>query len=201
MAEIMKRAIAYKVRIGDILKEEPVFDGERFIYVPYDDKQLIRVNVVANIVDKYEGESEKKYLNFTIDDASSQIKLKIFGEEVDRFKDLTQGDTVVIIGTLRFYNNEIYINPEIIKKKEPPYLLVRKLELEKLRTPDKKEIIDLRDKIIEMIKKEDDNGGIEVNNIVMELKNDPEVINKEVAKLLEEGMIYEPRPGKIRILG
>lgn len=201
MAEMMKRAVAYKVRIGDILKEEPIFDGERFLHVPFDDKQLVRVNVVANIVDKYEGEGEKKYLNFTIDDASSQIKLKIFGDDVNRFKDLTQGDTVVVIGILRFYNNEIYINPEIIKKLEPPYLLVRKLELEKTRKIDKEEIIDLRGKIIEMIKKGDDSGGIEVNNIVMELKNDPEVINKEIAKLLEEGFIYEPRPGKIRILG
>jgi len=33
------------------------------------------------------------------------------------------------------------------------------------------------------------------------LKNEPEIINKEISKLLEEGFIYEPRPGKIRILG
>jgi len=201
MAEIMKRAIAHKVKIGDVVNGNAQFDGDRFLYIDHNGAQLIRVNIVANIIDKYEGESEKKYMNFTIDDASSQIKLKIFGEDVARFQNLSQGDTVTIIGTLRFYNNEIYINPEIIKKINTSYLLVRKLELEKNVVVDKKEVFELRDKIIEMIKKEDDSGGIEVNNIVMELKNDPELINKEIAKLLEEGMIYEPRPGKIRILG
>jgi len=201
MAEMMKRAIAYKVRISNIMKEDPVFDADRFLYVPYGDKQLIRVNVVANIIDKYESEGEKKYINFTIDDASSQMQIKVFGDDVARFQNLNQGDTIVVIGTLRFYNNEVYINPEIIKKIDPSYLLVRKLELDKNKTIDKKEILNLRDKIIEMIKKEDDNGGIEVNKIVMELKNEPEIINKEISKLLEEGFIYEPRPGKIRILG
>ena len=29
----------------------------------------------------------------------------------------------------------------------------------------------------------------------------PEVINSEIKRLLEEGIIFEPRPGKIRWLG
>ncbi|MEM3405747.1 MAG: OB-fold nucleic acid binding domain-containing protein [Candidatus Pacearchaeota archaeon] len=201
MTEIIKRAIAYKVRISDILKEKPILDGEKFLYVPFDGKQLIRVNVVANIIDKFESESEeKKYLSFTIDDASSQIRLKIFGNDIEKFKEFSTGDTIVVIGTLRYFNNEIYIIPEIIKKKEPSYLLIRKLELEKTRKIDKKEILDLREKILEMIKNEDDNGGIDLDKIILEIKNDPETINKEIIKLLEEGIIYEPRPGKVRIL-
>jgi RecG-like helicase len=211
MVEIQKRATAYKLKIGDIVRGNSKFDGDRFVCLTIEDKDVFRVNVVANIVDKYFSEgsaateentvAKKAYLVLTIDDASAQIKLKLFGDEAMKFKELSQGDTITVIGTLRFYNSEVYINPEIIKKTEPAYLLVRKLELEKNKPIDKKEAVELRDKIIEMIKREDDNGGVEIDKIMMELKNDPELINGEVAKLLEEGMIYEPRPGKIRILG
>ena len=29
----------------------------------------------------------------------------------------------------------------------------------------------------------------------------PEIINQEIQKMLEEGIIFEPRPGKLRWLG
>jgi len=29
----------------------------------------------------------------------------------------------------------------------------------------------------------------------------PKIINQEIQKLLEEGIIFEPRPGKVRYLG
>ena len=35
----------------------------------------------------------------------------------------------------------------------------------------------------------------------MDLHEAPEIINQEIKKLLEEGMAYEPRPGKLRFLG
>ena len=59
----------------------------------------------------------------------------------------------------------------------------------------------VKDQIIDMIKQEEENGGIDVDKIVMEIKATPEIINHEIKKLLEEGAAYEPRPGKIRYLG
>jgi hypothetical protein len=29
----------------------------------------------------------------------------------------------------------------------------------------------------------------------------PEIINQEIQKMIEEGMVFEPRPGKVRYLG
>jgi DNA-binding transcriptional ArsR family regulator len=36
----------------------------------------------------------------------------------------------------------------------------------------------------------------------MKLKQaNPQIISQEIKKLLEEGIIYEPRPGRVRYLG
>ena len=201
--EQIKRQIAYKFRIGDVLRGKPVLDNERFSFLELGDKQIIRVNIVANIIDKFMSESEKKYLTFTIDDASGQIRIKIFGDETDKYLDLSQGNTVMVIGTLRFFNNELYINPEIIKIKEPLYLLVRKLELQSQQEVkvDKEEVKAIKDQIIEMIKAGEKEGGIDTDKIIMSLKASPDIINQEIQKMLEDGIAYEPRPGKIRFLG
>lgn len=199
----MQRATAYKLRIGDITRGKPILDGEKFKYLELDNRQIVRASIVANIIERYEGQGEKKYLSFTIDDASGQIRLKIFGEDVEKYKEIAQGNTVVVVGLVRFYNNEVYIAPDLIRIQDPRYLLVRKLELEKdiPKEVKKEEFIEARDKIIEMIKKAEDMGGLETDKLVMELKFSPEIINKEIQKLLEEGLAYEPRPGKIRYLG
>ena len=206
MPEIMKRQTAYKMRIGDLLKGKPIIeqgDIARFKFLELGNRQIIRVNIVANIVDKYSSEGEKKYLSLTIDDASGQITVRAFGDDVKRFSEILQGNTVLVIGTLRFFNNEIYIAPEIIKHADPKYLLVRKLELdkEKPKITNKEEILAIKDQIIEMIKNYEEQGGIETEKIILDLKASPEIINQEITKLLEEGLIYEPRPGKIRYLG
>jgi len=198
-----KRRIAYKLRVGDILSGEPVIVEERLQHLEFNGKEVVRVNLIANIVDKYIQEGERRYATLTLDDGSGQIKLKFFGEDVDKVNDMQQGDTILCIGLLRSWNNEIYITPEILKKKEPSFLLVRKLEIEAdaPKTLDSGQIAELKDKILNMIKEAEDSGGADIDKIVMELKEPPEVINSEIKKLLEDGMAYEPRPGKLRYLG
>ena len=202
-----KRHIAFKLRIGDILIGKPVMDQERFSFLELGDKKIIRVNLVGNIVDKYESEGESQYASLTLDDGSGQIKLKIFGDDVARFKNVAQGQTVLTIGVLRVYNGETYVSPEIIKELDPKYLLVRKLENEKDKTQtappiEKNQMTAVKDQILEMIKTSEADGGIEVDNLIMKLRDvSPEIINQEVKKMLEEGIIFEPRPGKVRWLG
>ena len=91
----------------------------------------------------------------------------------------------------------------IIKKKQPEYLLLRKLEndSQKPTITDKKEITELKDKLINIIKREEANGGADINKLIEELNAKQETVNQEIRKLLEEGTIYEPRPGKVRYLG
>lgn len=198
-----KRNIAYKIKIGTISTGKPVIDGERFKFLELEDKQLVRVNIIANVTDKYIQEGEKKFASITLDDASGQIKVKTFGDDVEKFTPLNQGDTVILIGLLRMWNNEIYITPEIIKKKDPSFLLIRKLEIEKdlPKTLPKTELLALKDKMVNMIKEAEKDQGIDIEKIILELKEPPEVINNEIKKILEDGIAYEPRPGKLRYLG
>jgi len=205
--EQFKRNVAYKLRINDLLIGKPIFDQEKFSFLELGNKKIIRVNLVANIIEKYESEGEKKYSFFTIDDGSGQIKLKAFGEDANRFKSHSQGETVLVIGVLRHWNNETYISPEIMKEQEPKYLLLRKLELEKQQSKnavpvEKNKIGMVKDKILEKIKEAEAIGGIEIDKIIMSLKDiSPDIINQEIRKFLEEGIIFEPRPGKVRYLG
>lgn len=208
--EQFKRNVAYKLRIGDLLIGKPILDRERFSFLELGNQKVIRINLVGNIVDKYESEGESKYLSLTLDDGSGQIKLKCFGDDSDKFRNISQGQTIVIIGLLRVYNNELYISPEIIKEIDVKYLLVRKLEIEKERNKNadvnapvqKGQINSARDRILEMIKSSEDNGGVETDSIITNLREvSPAVINQEIKRLLEEGIIFEPRPGKLRWLG
>lgn len=213
MPEQFKREIAYKLRIGDLLKAKIILDesGEnpnpRLQFVELGDKKILRVNIIANVIDKFESEGERRFASITLDDGSGQIRARLFGEEIQKFQDLMQGDTIMMIGILKSFNEELYILPNIIRKTNPKYLLVRKLEIEKsfpkpLTQEQKQEVKALRDEVIEMIKNAESNEGIDKEEIIIKLKNSrPELINQEIQKLLEEGIIYEPRPGRVRYLG
>lgn len=204
-----KRNVAYKLRVGDILVGKPVIVEERFSFLELGDKKIVRVNVVGNIVDKYESSGESKYIFLKLDDGSGQISLKVFGDDVDKLRNYNQGDTVVVIGVLRHWNNETYLQPEIVKVNDPKYLLVRKLEVEKERSKsssgipvEKNQIMALKDKILDRIKSSEEEGGVEVDKLIIEIRDSsPELINQEVKKMIEEGIIFEPRPGKVRYLG
>lgn len=215
-----KRHIAYKFRIGDILSGNPVINNERFSFLDLEDKKVIRVNVVGSIVDRYENEGEKNYAFLTLDDGSGQIKLKSFGDEIEKVKNVSHGQTIIVIGFLRYFNNEIYISPEIVNEQDSRYLVLRKIELERQKSGQEagknsnlpeakisnenqiKEVEkNLKDKIIELIKNSESEGGIDTEKLISSLNESQETINQEIQKLLEEGIIFEPRPGKIRWLG
>jgi hypothetical protein len=202
ITEQRKRNIAYKLRIGDILKGKAMTDEGKFLFLELGDKKVVRINILANCVDKFIQEGEKKYGSLTIDDASGQIRLKAFGEDIEILKNVLQGDTLQVIGNVREWNNELYLIPEVVKKVDPRWLLVRKLEIQNLRkdiplTKDSP----LKDLIMDKIKKAEVDGGIDVDVIIMDVEASPVSINGEIKKLLEEGQIYEPRPGRLRYLG
>jgi RecG-like helicase len=209
MPEQRKRNIAYKLKVGDILRGKPILDesqNNRFNFLELGDKRIVRVNVIANVIDKFVASGQTKFANITLDDASGQITARVFGDDINLFENKSEGDTIRVIGVLRYYNEEVYILPEIIKKLDPRYLLVRKLELEKNQPKkeiNKNEIRAVKDQILDMIKKaeQQENEGVDTEKLVMEIKAEPELINQEIKKLLEEGRIYEPKPGVVRFLG
>ncbi len=200
--EPRKRNVAYKLRIGDILKAKPIVADGRFLFLELGDKKVVRVNVLANCVDKYVQEGEKKYASLTVDDASGQIRIKAFGDEIEGLKNISQGDTLQIIGNVREWNSELYLLPEIVKAVDPRWLLVRKLEIQN----NKKDLplksnAPLRDILLDKIKTAEPNSGVDIDSLIMDIESKPDMINNEIKKLLEEGLIYEPRPGRLRYLG
>lgn len=203
MADEFKRFVAYKLKIGDILGGNVIMDGDRLKFVQVYNNNVARVNIIANVIEKYIQDEEKKFASLTLDDATGQIKIKTFGEDIEKLKPFEQGDTILAIGLIRQWNNEVYLIPEIIKKRDPSHLLLRKLEtdLDKPKAIDNTELLDLKGKMISIIKREEPNGGASIDAIIGELKLSNDLVKQEIKRLLEEGMIYEPRPGKVRYLG
>jgi len=206
-----KRETAHKLRIGDLLRSNQIFEetealNKRLLHIELGNKKILRANIIANVVDKYESEGETKFATITLDDGSGQIRARLFSEDIKKFKDLVQGDTVLIIGLLRSYNQELYIMPELIKKQDPKYLLVRKLEIEKSypiqpNSEQKQEIKVLKDELLTLIRESEANEGIEKEEIIMKITANPELISQEIQKLIEDGIVYEPKPGRVRYLG
>jgi RPA family protein len=202
--EIRKRNVAYKLRIGDVLKGVPMMDEGKFLFLELGDRKVVRVNMIANCVDKFIQEGEKQFGSLTVDDASGQLKLKVFGEDVERFKDIMQGDTLQVIGNMREWNGEIYMIPEVCKKVDARWLLVRKLEIQEARKDlvvETKGDNSLKNQILDKIKGAESEGGIDRDVLVMDIEASKEGIEAEIKSLLEEGLIYEPRPGRLRYLG
>lgn len=209
--ETKKRETAHKLRIGEILRGNQIFEesesqNKKLRFLELGNKQIVRVNIIANVIDRYTSEGESRFASITLDDGSGQIRARVFGDDLIKLEKISQGDTVLVIGLLRSYNQEIYVLPEIIRIQNPKYLLIRKLEIEqsypKQITPEiKKQIKSIRDETIDLIKESEKQEGIEKEKIILKIKSPPELITQEINKLLEEGIIYEPRPGRVRYLG
>jgi len=54
---------------------------------------------------------------------------------------------------------------------------------------------------MQKIKVAEVDGGIDIDTIIMDTEASPDLINGDIKRLLEEGLIYEPRPGRLRYLG
>ena len=52
--------------------------------------------------------------------------------------------------------------------------------------------------ILSLIKKDDE--GIDIDRLIMETKFPVEQINSVIASLMESNEIYEPRPGRLRVM-
>ncbi|MSS74911.1 hypothetical protein EXS73_01720 [Candidatus Pacearchaeota archaeon] len=203
MQQEYKRNTAYKYRVGQIITGKPVMEGDKLKHLDINGKQVVRINLIANVIDKYIQDGEKKFASITVDDGTGQVKIKTFGDDIEKLTPYNQGDTLLVIGLARSWNNELYLTPEIVKKKDTTYLLIRKAECEAdlPKTTDPTQRNALKDLILTLVKDAEKDQGIDIEKMILDLKDHPSTINQEIKKLLEEGMIYEPRPGRLRYLG
>ncbi len=208
--EQITRRIAHKLWLSS-LKEENFMQrtGEfESNYILLNDKQISRVNIIANVINKFQSE-DKNYLLIIIDDDSAQIRLKTWREDTKILNDINIGDMILVIGKIKKYNDEIYILPEIAKKVSPNQELLRKLELikecglsgeidiidEKEQKADYEEISinsnSLRNEILNLVEKYEGKSGINLEEIKLQLHSNLEDLNNIIEELIKEGQIYE----------
>ena len=199
-----KRQVAYKVSIEGILKGDFEKD-DMSAHLKIGAVKISRVNVMGTVVLK----SQEGYSNAIIDDGTGRVSARSFdGRNV--FIGIDVGDIVLVIGKIREFNNERYIMAEIIKKIDGiGWLNVRKLELsspvhaeippnlEEDVAEDMQELQGQNEKIYSMIKKLDSGDGAMIEDVI---KNFGEDAEKIIQKLIENGDIFEIRPGKIKVL-
>lgn len=126
------RLPAKKVRIVDLVNGK-FFSGSKeemkpSFLITQQAEKVSRVNIIASVTEKFLSEDEN-YGTLTLDDGSEAIRAKAFRERVKLIKEIQPGDIVLVIGKLKEYLGELYINIEIVKKVDANYENYRKLEI------------------------------------------------------------------------
>ena len=203
-----KRQVAYKVRISDLLDGIFAKDDASAGYIKLGDVNVSRVNIISNVV--YKSEQGQNFASCIVDDGTGKIILRAF-ENSSLFSKIDVGDFVLAIGRIREYNNESYIIPEIIKKLDgPEWMNVRKLEISEFppiqkieRANEKSEALDevipgKFDVLYSLIKNLDNGEGAAIEEIIKNAGTEDaeDIINK----LLENGDIFEIKPGRVKVL-
>jgi len=216
------RGVAYKVPIMDITRGtfEPADSNEdiNYLLTPFNEK-IFRCRIMATVVSRHVGE-EQRFAFLTLDDATDTISARAFREEVEVVKDFKPGDIVDVIGKVREYQGEKYVNIESITKiDEPNWELVRKLEIlrhdnesgkkrgqrgaqseEKFEGAVEGDVVsdDSKTLILGLIDKLDKGDGVRYLILVDESGLDDEKLEEILNELLGEGEIYEPKIGRFR---
>jgi RPA family protein len=233
------RLPAKKVRIVDLVNGK-FFSGSKeemkpSFLITQQAEKVSRVNIIASVTEKFLSEDEN-YGTLTLDDGSEAIRAKAFRERVKLIKEIQPGDIVLVIGKLKEYLGELYINIEIVKKVDANYENYRKLEILKnlierneiikeirrfaekaseeevkryakerfdideecLKFILEKKQIDYKPEILKIIESLDEGPGVEIGKIIETVKLPEAIIEKVISELLDDGLIYEPKPNVLK---
>jgi RPA family protein len=132
-----KRSVAAKLAIQDIQDGELIANDQgNVVGVETFLGQVSRVNIIASVVDRYQATQdrldgeEKGFATITLDDGSGVIRTKMWGELAAKLAHIEVGDLVVVVGRIRSFQGETYINGEVVRRLEDPnWETVRLLEL------------------------------------------------------------------------
>jgi RPA family protein len=203
-----RKSAARRVYIADLTvgsKQEP-HDGK------FED--LGEVKIFGTILSKnvYKTEGKVEYGILLVGDGSgSTIRIKAWGSGTSALDQLEKGELIDVVGKVKHSRDETFLVPEIIRKLyDPNWRIVRELEIiedylsrkkAKIRgspRQDRKEV-DLRREIISTIDIKGRDAGIDFTELVKCIRHtNEEEIKKTLNELLDQGMIYETRPGRYR---
>ena len=212
--EIQQRQVAYKVPINALLNNQYVEqEGWNPNYLQINNRQVSRVNLIAIVIDK---QISGSLATLVLDDSTGVIQARLFNEDVKKVADISVGDTVLIIGRPRTFNDQKFITIEISRKINPVWARIRKTELQKEfdmlaqsnQHNDIKQAQEIKSQLnqhngrfLELIKENDSGNGADIDKVIS-LSNLKESEAQEIIlELIKLGEIYEPRPNKIKILG
>lgn len=197
-AKFQKRHVACKLKIVDILSSAFAKDETSAGYIKFGNSNVFRVNVIATLIYKSESSSFNDGL---IDDGTGRIQFRIF-ENSNLISKIDVGDVILVIGRVREFSNERYIVPEIIKKiVDTRWFDVRKIEgvgnIDASGSAQPEIIINDYEKVYLAIKKFDNGEGAAIEDVIKSFdKNMDEIISK----MLENGDVFEIKPGKLKVL-
>ncbi len=89
-------------------------------------RRFSRARIVGTVVDTFMNEDET-YGSITVDDGTDTTQLKFFNE-MDMLKEFEVGDIVEAIGKVREYQGQIYMNAEILEKRNIKKELLHELK-------------------------------------------------------------------------
>ncbi len=74
-----------------------------------------RVMTIGRIVSLFKNE-EGTYVSFVVDDSTGTVRVKCFRDLAEAAKELNPGDAVAVVGTVREFGGEVYINCEVLRR-------------------------------------------------------------------------------------
>ena len=115
-----ERLTAIRASISDVVDGEFGEDEGPYVISPHG-VEIRRVLLVGSIVDQVAGNNN--YASITLDDGTGSIRAKAWGAEADMLQNVSTNILAMMIGKIREYENEIYIQPEIVKPIDDPNIL------------------------------------------------------------------------------
>jgi len=158
---------------------------------------------------------EKQEMSFSLDDGTTSVSVRSFDAKVPVRAGI--GDIVLVIGRPREYNGERYLALEICKKlRNNGWAQYRKTELSLLGTSAAPEITSRQEElapvahtvqvletvknpyetITERIRALDVGNGADIEEVLAAVPESEKLLRS----LIEEGEIFEIRPGKLKVL-
>ncbi|HIG95424.1 TPA: hypothetical protein HA249_00840 [Candidatus Woesearchaeota archaeon] len=215
----IQRETAFKLGIKDVVEGTyAAQEGWKPNYLMTRHGKVMRINLMGVIVSKANTDL-LSYDFIMIDDGTARVTIRSF-DNMKVFKDFEVGQIVNVIGKPREYAREIYVVPETIqrmddktwlevRKKEMesyPYHLIPKETKEEKQQQNEEIIIEevkdgkeaSLDKLLALIKSLDKGAGVEIEEIMLKSEQgNPETLIKT---LLEQGDIFEIKPGRVKVL-
>jgi RPA family protein len=144
------------------------------------------VQVMGTVVYKM---SKRDYGFFVVDDSSGTTPIRLFSN-LQALQKIKEGDLVDVFGKVEDYKGEAFIRPTFIRKiKDPNWYLVRKLEL----------LVPGEKKVLKAIKKLDSGDGAGMEDLKNHLRIGEDQLKNDLTKVLSDGMVYEPTPGRYKV--